>query len=85
MSSRKMPVLPQDLSEQADSQSRCQVSRETLPTHCHASTCLSIVTLECTSASKRFPPKTVNEKKFRFNQSLTFILTENQSGYGMVL
>ena len=51
------------------------MSREMLPVHCHAWTCLSIVTLECTSPAKRFPPKTVNEKKFISNQSLIFILS----------
>ena len=48
-------------------------------------TCLSIVTLECTSPAKRFPPKTVNEKKFHPTQSLTFILAKKQSDYYMVL
>ena len=75
--SRKMPVRMQALSEQANAQSRPQVCREMLPIHCHAWTCLSIVTLECTSPAKRFPPKTVNEKKFPSTQSLTFILTEH--------
>ena len=85
VSSRKTRVPPQGSSEQADGQSSPQVSREMLPIHCLAWTCLSIVKLECTSPAKRFPPKTVNEKKFLSTQSLTFILTENQSGYSMVL
>ena len=85
VSGRKMPVQPQASSEQADAQSRSQVRREMLPIHCHTWTCLSIVTLECTSPAKRFPPKTVNEKKFLSTQLLTFTLTENQSGYSMVL
>ena len=46
--------------------------------HCHAWTCLSIVTYECKSPAKRFPPKTVNEKKFLSTQSLPFVLTKNQ-------
>ena len=50
-----------------------------------SSTCFSIVTLECTSPAKRFPPKTVNEQKFLSPQSLTFILTKNQSSYRIVL
>ena len=41
-----------------------------------SSTCFSIVTLECTSPAKRFPPKTVNEQKFLSPQSLTFILNQ---------
>ena len=75
-----MPVRLQASSEQADAQSRPQVSREMLPIHCHVGACLSIVTLECTYPAKRFPPKTINEKKFPSAQSLTLILTENQSG-----
>ena len=50
-------------SEQANAQSRRQVSREMLLVHWQAWACLSIVTLECTSPAKRFPPKSVNEKK----------------------
>ena len=64
---------------------RPQVSREMLPVHCQASTCLSNATLECTSPAKRLPPKTVNEKKFLSIQSLTFILSKNQSDHSMVL
>ena len=30
-------------------------------------TCLSVTTFENTSSAKRFPPKTVNEKKFHSN------------------
>ena len=77
-SSRKPRILPQASSEQADAQSRPQVSRQMLPIHFHSWTCLSIVMLESTSCAKRFPPKTLNEKKFLSTQSLTFILTENQ-------
>ena len=33
-------------------------------------------TLECTLPAKRFPLKTVNEKKFFSNQLLTFVLTK---------
>ena len=49
------------------------LSRLDMPIHCHA------------SPAKRFPPKTVNEKKFLSIQSQTFILTKNQSDYSMVL
>ena len=49
-----------------------------LPVHCQAWSCLSIVPLECTSPTKRFPPKTANEKKLLPTQSLTCILTDNQ-------
>ena len=56
-----------------------------IPIHCHAWTYLSIVTLKCTSSAKRFPPKIVNEKKFLSIESLTFILTKNQSDYSMIL
>ena len=80
-----MPFLPQASSEQAEAQSRPQVSRQMPPIHCHDWTCLSIVTLERTSPAKRFPPKTVNENKFLSTQSLTFILTKNQSDYSMIL
>ena len=59
-SSRKTRVQLQASSEQADDQIRPQVSKEILPIHCHAWTWLSIVTLECTSPTKRFLPKTVN-------------------------
>ena len=59
-----MQFLPQASSEEADVQSKPQVSREMLPIHCRARTCLSNATLECTSPAKRFPLKTVNEKKF---------------------
>ena len=76
-SSRKISLPPQASSEQADAQSRPQVSREMLPVHCHAWTCLSTVTLECALPAKRFPPQTVNEKEYP-TQSLSFILTENQ-------
>ena len=71
-------------SEQADAQSRPQVKRQMLPIHCHAWTCLSIVKLECISFAKRLPLKTVNENKFFSSESLTFILTKNQSDYSMV-
>ena len=67
-----------------DTQSRSQVSRKMLPVHCHAWTCISVVTLECTSPAKRFPPKTVNEKKFLSTQSLIFILSQNQSDFSIV-
>ena len=81
-SSRKMPLLPrQASSEQEDGQSRPQVSRQMLPIHCHAY--LLIVTLECTSPAKGFPPKNFNEKKFLPTQSLIFILNENQSDDSM--
>ena len=66
--SRKTRVSGQASSEQANGQSKLQVSREMLPIHCHDSTCLSNATLECTSPAKRFFPKTVNEKKFLFTQ-----------------
>ena len=84
-SSSKMPVGMQASSEQVDAQSRPEVSREMLYIYCHAWTCLSIVTLECTSPAKRFSPKTANEKKFLSTQSLTFILIQNQSDDSMVL
>ena len=84
-SSSKMPVEMQASSEQADTQNRPEVCREMLHIHSHAWTCLSIVTLECTSPTKRFPPKTVNEKTSLSTQSLTFILTKNQSDDSMVL
>ena len=65
--------------EQVDAQSIPQVSKEMLPVHCQAWTCLSSTTHECTSPAKRFPLKTVNEKNyFLYTQSMTFILTENQ-------
>ena len=60
ISSRKPRTRPQASSEQADAQSRPQVSREMLPIHCHVWTCLSNATLECTSPAKRFPLKTAN-------------------------
>ena len=41
---------------------------EMLPIHCRAWACLSNATLECTSLAKRFPPKTVNAKKFLSTQ-----------------
>ena len=85
VSSRKLRISLQASSEQADDQSRLQVNRKILPIYFHVWICLSIVTLECTSPAKRFPPKTINEKKFLSTQSLTFILTENQSDYSMVL
>ena len=69
-------LQPQASSEQADAVSRPQVNREVLPIHCQAWACPSIVTLECTSPAKRFPPKIVNEKKFLSTQSLTFVLTK---------
>ena len=47
-------------------------------------TCPSVTTFECTSPAEIFATKTVNEKKFLSTQSLTFILTENQSNYNMV-
>ena len=64
---RKTRVQSQTSSEQADAQSRPQVSREMLPIHCNAWTCLSIVTLEYTSLV-RFLPNAVNEKKFLSTQ-----------------
>ena len=48
-------------------------------------TCLFIVTLECTTPTKRVPLKTVNEKKFLSTKPLTFILTKNQSDYSEAL
>ena len=57
---------------------RPQLSRQMLPIHCHAWSCLSNAMLECISPTNRFPPKTVNEKKFLSTESLTFILTEKQ-------
>ena len=69
-SSRKTGLRPHASGEQADAQSRPQVSREMLPVHCHAWTCLSIATLECTSPAKRFPSKTVDEKKFLSTQQI---------------
>ena len=50
------------------------MSRQILPIHYHTSTCLSIVTLECTSPAKRFSMNTVNEKKFFSPQSLSFLI-----------
>ena len=85
ISDRIMPFLCQASSEQAEAQSRLKKSRQMLPILYHAWTCLSIVTLECTSSAKRFLPKTVNEKKFLSTQSLTFILTKIQSDYNMGL
>ena len=58
--SREMPFLRQTSSEQADAQSRPQVRREMLSVHWEAWTWLCIVTLECKSLVKRFPPKTAN-------------------------
>ena len=69
-SNRKVGLRPQVSSEHADAHSRPQVSREMLPVHCHAWTCLSIVALECTSPVKRFPPKTANEKNFFSTQQI---------------
>ena len=66
-----------DWSEQADAQSRSEVSR-LLPIHCHNWICLSNATLECTPPVKRFPSKTANENNFLSTQSLTFIITVNQ-------
>ena len=63
-SSRKMPFRSQVSSGEADAQCRPQVSRQMLSIHCHDWTCLFIAILECTWPAKRFPPKTVNEKKF---------------------
>ena len=76
-SSRKTRGQAQASSEQADAQSMPQMSKQILPINCHAWTCLSIVTLECTSPAKRFPPKTVDEEKFLSTQPLNFILTKN--------
>ena len=59
-SSRKTGLPPQVSSEQPDAQSRPQVGREMLPIHCHAWTCLSNATPECTSPTKRFPLKTAS-------------------------
>ena len=50
-SSRKVRLLLQVSSEQVDAQGRPQVSWEMLPIHCHAWTCLSIVTLEYKSSA----------------------------------
>ena len=41
------------------------------------------ITLDCTSPVKRFPSKTLSEKKFFSTQSLTVILTKNESDYHM--
>ena len=62
--SKETPLQPQASSEDADDQGSPQMSRKILPVHCQAWTCLSIVTLECTSPANRFLPKAVNEKKF---------------------
>ena len=70
VSNRKTRVRNQASSEQSDAQSRPQVSREMLTIHCHAWTCLTIVTLECMSPAKRFPLKTVNEKKLLSTQQI---------------
>ena len=83
-STRKVRLRAQASSEQADDQRRPRASREMLPIPCHAQTCLSTVTPECTSHAKRFSPKTANEKKFLYTKSLTFILTKNQSGNSTV-
>ena len=63
ISSKKRRIRAQASREQADAQSRPQVSREMLPIHCHAWTCLSIIMLECTSPAKWFPPKTEKKRK----------------------
>ena len=84
-SNRKVKLSSQASSEQADTQSKPQVSIQMLSINFHAWAYLSIVMLECTLPAKRFPPKTVNEKKFLSTQSLIFILTKNQSDYSMVL
>ena len=65
-----MGLRCQTSSEQADAQSRPQVSSEMLPIHCRAWTCLSNATLDCTSPAKRFSPKTVNEKKLLSTQQI---------------
>ena len=70
-SSRKTPLSLQDPRKQADAQSRSQVSRQMLPIHCHAWTCLFIVTFECTSPTKRFPPKTAKWKEIPSNPTNT--------------
>ena len=41
-----------------------------LRVYCNAWTCLSIVTLQCTSLAKRFLPKTVGEKYFLSTQQI---------------
>ena len=82
--SKETGLLLQASNEQADSESRPQVSREVLPIHCQAWTCPSIVMLNYTSPAKRFLPKIVNEKKYLPTQLLTFILTKKQSDYSMV-
>ena len=69
-SSRKVGLRGQASSEQADGPGKPHVNREMLPIHCHAWTCLSSATLECTSPAKRFPLKTVNEKKFLSTQQI---------------
>ena len=69
-SNRKVGLRPQVSSEHAVAHSRPQVSREMLPVHCHAWTCLSIIALECTSPVRRFPPKTANEKNFFSTQQI---------------
>ena len=57
ISSRKTRLSPQTSIEQADAQSRPQVSKEMLPVHWQDWTCLSNATLECTSPAKRIPLK----------------------------
>ena len=83
--SKETRLLLQASSEQADTESRPQLSREILPIHCQAWTCPYIVMLNYTSPAKRFLPKIVNEKKYLPTQLLTFILTKKQSDYSMVL
>ena len=84
-SRRKIGLQRQASSEHADAQSRHQVSREMLLVHWQAWICLSIVTHEYTLTTKRFPPKTVNEKKFLSSQSVTFVFTKNQPDYWHIL
>ena len=62
--SKETPLRPQASNEQADAQGSSEVSKEMLPAHFHALTCLSVVTLEYTSPANRFPSKAVNEKEY---------------------
>ena len=80
-SSRKTRLRRQTSNDQADAQSRSQVSKEMLPIRCHGCSGLSNAMVECTSPVKRFPPKIANEKKLLSTESLTFILTKIEPDY----
>ena len=56
--------------EQADAYSKPQVSREMLPIHGHAWTCLSSAMFQCASPAKKFSPKIANEKNFLSTQQI---------------